>query len=113
MGNHWHLVLWPRRDGDLPAFMRWTTLTHVQRFHASHGTVGIGHLYQVRLQKLSCSGQRVLPDGHAVCRGQPCSAGIVEQAGDWRWSSFAVRQGRASKVGLRVCSGLTTLKMIS
>src|SRR3954463_478663 len=22
MGNHWHLVLWPRRDGELTAFMR-------------------------------------------------------------------------------------------
>lgn len=44
MGNHWHMLLWPKKDGDLSAFMRWITLTHVQRFHSSHGTVGIGHL---------------------------------------------------------------------
>ncbi len=35
MSNHWHLMLWPRRDGDLSAIMRWITLTHVQRFHAA------------------------------------------------------------------------------
>ena len=38
MPNHWHLVLWPRRDGDLSAFMRWLTMTHTQRWHVAHGT---------------------------------------------------------------------------
>src|SRR5574340_1351517 len=33
MPNHWHLVLWPRRDGDLSEFMRWLTVTHTQRWH--------------------------------------------------------------------------------
>ena len=32
MPNHWHLVLWPRRDGELSAFMAWVTLTHTQRW---------------------------------------------------------------------------------
>ena len=44
MPNHWHLVLWPRRDGDLSRFMGWLTLTHTQRWHAHHHTVGTGHL---------------------------------------------------------------------
>ena len=30
--NHWHLVLWPRGDGDLSEFMRWLTVTHTQRW---------------------------------------------------------------------------------
>jgi len=50
MSNHWHLLLWPRGDGDLSEFMRWISLTHTQRYHASHGTVGIGHLYQGRFK---------------------------------------------------------------
>jgi putative transposase len=29
--DHWHLVVWPERDGDLSEFMRWLTLTHTQR----------------------------------------------------------------------------------
>ena len=29
MPNHWHLVLWPQRDGDLSAFIRLVTLTQI------------------------------------------------------------------------------------
>jgi putative transposase len=42
MSNHWHLVVWPQRDGDLSEFMRWLTLTHTQRWHANHFTQGTG-----------------------------------------------------------------------
>src|SRR6516225_7237327 len=38
MPNHWHLVLWPRRDGELTEFVRWITVTHTQRWHAHHHT---------------------------------------------------------------------------
>src|SRR5271157_933727 len=30
MPNHWHFVVWPERDGDLPAFMQQVTNTHVK-----------------------------------------------------------------------------------
>ena len=29
MPNHWHLVLWPRQDGDLSRFMGWLITTRV------------------------------------------------------------------------------------
>jgi REP element-mobilizing transposase RayT len=28
MPNHWHLLLWPRSDGELSEVMRWITVTH-------------------------------------------------------------------------------------
>jgi putative transposase len=31
MPNHWHLLLWPRSDGELSEVMRWITVTHTQR----------------------------------------------------------------------------------
>jgi putative transposase len=34
MPNHWHLLLWPREDGELSEVMRWITVTHTQRWHA-------------------------------------------------------------------------------
>lgn len=34
MPNHWHLVVWPREDGELSRFVGWLTLTHTQRWHA-------------------------------------------------------------------------------
>ena len=93
MGNHWHLLLWPREDGDLSAFMRWISLTHTQRYHASHGTVGIGHLYQGRFKSFP-----VQDDSHYLTvlryiETNPLRAGLVADAGDWPWSSLAVRQG--------------------
>jgi putative transposase len=30
--NHFHLLLWPRGDGDISRFMQWLTLTHTQRW---------------------------------------------------------------------------------
>src|SRR5947209_19162768 len=50
MPNHWHLVLWPEKDGDLARFVGWLTLTHTQRWDAFRGTVGSGHLYQGRFK---------------------------------------------------------------
>ncbi len=28
MPNHWHLVVRPSRDGELPKWMQWLTVTH-------------------------------------------------------------------------------------
>jgi REP element-mobilizing transposase RayT len=50
MPNHFHVLLWPRGDGDLSQFMQWLSLTHTQRWHAHHHTAGSGHLYQVRFK---------------------------------------------------------------
>src|ERR1700722_14686930 len=50
MSNHWHLVLWPQKDGELTAFMRALTLTHAQRWKHAHAAVGQGRLYQGRFK---------------------------------------------------------------
>lgn len=90
MSNHWHLLLWPVNDGDLSNFMRWSTLTHTQRFHASHGTLGIGHLYQGRYKSFP-----VQNDGHYLTvkryiEANPLRARLVSHAEDWRWSSLGM-----------------------
>src|SRR5271157_2105596 len=48
MPNHWHFVVWPERDGDLPAFMQQVTHTHVKRWKEHRHQIGYGHLYQGR-----------------------------------------------------------------
>src|SRR5713101_412578 len=65
MPNHWHLVLWPRDDGQLSEFMRWLTVTHTQRWHAHHHTAGTGPVYQGRFKSFP-----VQSDEHVitVCR---------------------------------------------
>ncbi|HUV70627.1 MAG TPA: transposase, partial [Terracidiphilus sp.] len=84
MPNHWHLVLWPRKDGDLSEFMRWLTVTHTQRWHACRGTAGSGHVYQGRFKSFP-----VADDGHylTVCRyveRNALRAGLAERAEQWR-----------------------------
>lgn len=43
MGNHWHIVLSPRVDGGMSAFVGWVTLTHIQCYHALRPQWGRGH----------------------------------------------------------------------
>jgi len=50
ISNHWHFVVWPKRDGDLPAFMQQVTNTHVKRWKEHRHEIGYGHLYQGRYQ---------------------------------------------------------------
>ena len=54
MPNHWHLVLWPKKDGDLAAFMQRLTITHATRWQRHKHQVGYGHVYQGRF----CHGSR-------------------------------------------------------
>ena len=89
MPNHFHLLLWPRGDGDLSQFMQWLTLTHTQRWHAHHHTAGSGHLYQGRFKSFP-----VQSDDHflTVCRyveRNALRAGLAVRAEDWRWGSLA------------------------
>lgn len=100
MRNHWHLLLWPRGDEDLPAFMRWVTLTHTQRYHTSHATVGIGHLYQGRYKSFPVQSDPHYLSVLRYIEANPLRAGLVAQADQWLWSSFAVRRGRESEVVL-------------
>jgi putative transposase len=88
MPNHWHLLLWPRLDGDLSNYMRLLTLTHTQRWHAHRATAGTGHLYQGRFKSFA-----VQDDAHflAVCRyveGNALRANLVRRAEEWRWCSL-------------------------
>ena len=46
MPNHFHLVLWPREDGDLSTFMQWLLTSHVRRHHRRYATDG--HVWQGR-----------------------------------------------------------------
>ena len=88
MPNHWHLVLWPEKDGALSDFLRLVTLTHVRRWHAFRGTTGTGHVYQGRFKAFL-----VQDDEHflTVCRYVEANAlrsGLVERAENWAWGSL-------------------------
>ena len=88
MPNHWHLVVWPKHDGDLSEYFRWLTVTHTQRWHAHYHTRGTGPLYQGRFKSFPVQGDEHLL---TVCRyveRNPLRANLVKQVETWRWSSL-------------------------
>jgi putative transposase len=99
MPNHWHLVVWPRKDDELSRFVGWLTLTHTQRWHAHRHTAGSGHLYQGRFKSFP-----VQTDEHyySLCRyveRNALRARLVKRAEQWRWCSLA-RWREAKEAGL-------------
>jgi putative transposase len=100
MGNHWHLVLWPKEDGDLSAFMKWITVTHSHRWHGAHKTVGGGHLYQGRYKSFPVQTDAYYLTLMRYVESNPVRAGIVERSGDWPWSSLAIRRGSDKLIAL-------------
>jgi putative transposase len=88
MSNHWHLVLWPRKDGELSEFMRWLTVTHTQRWHACHHTQGTGPLYQGRFKAFPIAEDDHLLTVMRYAERNPLRAGLVKSAAQWRWSSL-------------------------
>ena len=88
MPNHWHLVLWPDGDRDLPRYLHWLTLTHLRRYHEHYHTTGTGPIYQGRYKSFP-----VQADDHfyTVCRyveQNALRARLVPRAEAWRWSSL-------------------------
>jgi putative transposase len=87
MPNHWHLLLWPRQDGELSEVLRLITVTHTQRWHAHRRTAGTGPVYQGRFKSFP-----VQTDDHFLTVARyvernPLRAKLVAKAEDWRWSS--------------------------
>jgi putative transposase len=87
MPNHFHLVLYPRNDGDLSKFMSWLTNTHTRRWHTTKNTIGHGHLYQGRYKSFLCQ-----KDSHLIVllryvERNAKRAKLVKKAEDWKYSS--------------------------
>jgi putative transposase len=88
MPNHWHLLLWPRKDGQLSTFMRLLTVTHVRRWHAHRGTGGTGPLYQGRFKSFPVQDDRHFLIVARYVERNPLRANLVRRAGAWTWSSL-------------------------
>lgn len=92
MPNHWHLVLYPRQDGDLQKSMAWLSMTHTQRWHSSHKTTGSGHLYQGRYKSFLVKTSEYLIQLFRYVERNPLRAKLVKNAEDWKWSSLRRRE---------------------
>ncbi len=95
MPNHFHLVLWPKKDGELTDFMRWLTLTHAQRWKHAHAAVGHGHLYQGRFKSFPIQQDRHLLTVLRYVERNAVRPTLARRAQDWRWGSAFVRLDRS------------------
>jgi putative transposase len=88
MPNHWHLVVWPERDGELTAFVRWLTHTHTMRWHTYYHTGGTGHLYQGRFKSFPVAADEHFFSLLRYVERNALRANLVGRAEEWRWGSM-------------------------
>jgi putative transposase len=91
MPNHWHLVLWPRRDGGLGRFMQRLTTTHVRRWYLNRHSIGDGHLYQGTYKSFPVQNDAHLLTVLRYVERNTLRANLVARAEAWRWSSLWLR----------------------
>jgi putative transposase len=84
--NHFHLVLWPHRDGDLSRWMQWLLNAHVRRYHQHYHSSG--HVWQGRFKAFPISQDEHLLTVLRYVERNPLRAGLVRRAERWPWSSL-------------------------
>ncbi len=91
MPNHWHLILWPQRDGDLSEFMQRMTNMHTQRWQRAKACVGNGHLYQGRFKSFPIESDEHFYSVVRYVERNALRAGLVDRAEKWLWGSLRRR----------------------
>ena len=86
MPNHFHMVLWPRHDGDLSRWMQWLLTAHVRRHHRRHR--GSGHVWQGRFKAFPIQQDPHLLTVLRYVERNPLRARLVRSADNWPWSSL-------------------------
>ncbi|MEK7128747.1 MAG: transposase [Patescibacteria group bacterium] len=85
MSNHWHLVLYPKNDGDLGAFMHRLSNAHTRKVHARTNTNGSGHLYQGRYKSFLVDSENYLLAVIKYVERNAVRAKLVRRCEDWQW----------------------------
>jgi putative transposase len=89
MPNHLHLLVRPRQDGDIAAWISWLFTTHVRRHHRKYGTTG--RLWQGRYKANRIQHDQHLLTVHRYVERNALEAKLVARAEDWPWGSLMWR----------------------
>ena len=87
MPNHWHVLLWPRHDGELSEVLRWITVTHTPRWHAHRKTASTGPVYQGRFTSFPVQTEEHILTVPQYVERNARRATLVSRTEDWRWGS--------------------------
>ena len=87
MRNHFHLLLWPEKGADLPVFMERLMNRHIRRYTLHYPPPSPGRIYQGRYHNSIVESGPALVDVARYVEANALSAGLVERAEDYSWSS--------------------------
>jgi len=87
MPNHWHLLLYPKKDGDLGKALHWLTTSHVRRHHTRKETIGYGHLYQGTYKSFMVQNDTHLLTVLKYIERNAVRARLSKTAESWKWGS--------------------------
>jgi putative transposase len=97
MPDHWHLILRPRRAGDLAAYLSWVTNTHVKRYRGHYSRTS-GHLYQGRYKSFPVQEDSYFLSLMRYVEANPLRPKLVFRAQDWKWSSRGCQATAAAEL---------------
>jgi putative transposase len=99
MPNHWHLLLRPKANGDLPRWMQWLTVTHTHRWHSHHQTSGTGPVYQGRFKSFPVQEDEHFLTVARYVERNALQADLIPEgrAEKWRWCSAWLRNTRSKR----------------
>lgn len=87
MPNHWHLLLYPSKDGDVGLFMHRLTNAHTRQVHSRTGTIGSGPLYQGRYKSFIIQDDVHFLTVLKYVERNATRAYLAPSAEAWRWGS--------------------------
>lgn len=104
MPNHWHLLLNPEKENQVPDFMQWLTSVHAKSVREKTDTVGNGAVYQSRYRAFLGKPGRHLDYLRNYLAMNPVKAGLVDKSTDWKWGSAkrALNKGMVSNIPLSI-----------
>ena len=95
MTNHYHIVV-ETVEGNLSKGMRHLNGVYTQSFNRRHQRVG--HVFQGRYKAILVEKDNYLLELSRYVVLNPVRARMVNDAGDWSWSSYLAMTGQAAKL---------------
>lgn len=90
MTNHFHVVI-ETSEPNLSKGMAWLNGNFTRRFNRAHDRVG--HVFQGRYHSVLVQRETYLMELARYVVLNPVRAGLVRDAGEWRWSSYGATAG--------------------
>lgn len=91
MPNHFHVLATPQGEQGLPLFMQSVGRSYVRYFNNRHGRSGT--LWEGRYRATVVQERQWLLPSMVFIDANPVTAGLVQAAADWPWTSYAHNAG--------------------